>query len=571
MKKKQAVILQLLLACMLFSGAKVSAQSAQANMAYSPCQEVPILIENYTADLRSINRFYIVENSPEKRDRLVKLYQSYLDKLNTFNFDNLAQECKVDYILIQRDLNEGIHLAKDAATDAETVKEWFNFAQPIYELEKARRRGAIMNSQQVALDMNEMNKKIAGLKNKLVDVTLSQASIRSAMETIRGLKTGLKTLFDFYNGYDPMFTWWVPKIYAGLDTNLSMYASVFNDKRGRPDKNGIIARKPAGYDEMVRLLQYEMIPYKPEELIDMANKEFAWCEKEMLKASREMGFGDDWKAALEKIKKSYVPPGEQPAAMVKLYNESVDFLKKNDLITIPELEEETWGLQMMSAQRQRTNAFFTGGNELTVSYPTNSMDIDFRMMSMRGNNPYFSRSTVHHELIAGHNMQYYMSDRYRTYRHFATPFWMEGWALYWELLLWDLKFPVKPEEKAGMLFWRMHRCARIIFSFNFHLGKWTPQQCIDFLVDKVGHEYANAESEIRGPLSSNNNPLYQIAYLTGGFQFYAMKKEIVDSGKMTYKQFHDAIIHLNAMPVEMIRAIIENKPLQKDYKTNWRF
>ncbi len=570
MKKKKVLSSQILLICLLF-GVTTFAQSPQANLAYAPCQEVPDLIENYTADLRSINRFYIVENSPEKRERLVKLYQSYLTKLGVISFDKLAQECKVDYILIQRDLNEGIRLAKDAATDAETVKQWFAFAQPIYDLEKARRRGEILNAQQVALDMNEMNKKVISLKGQLADATLSQASIRSAMETIRGLKTALKTVFDFYNGYDPLFTWWVPKIYSDLDTSLSKYSAVFSDKRGRPDKNGIIARKPAGYDEMVRLLEYEMIPYKPEELIEMANKEFAWCEKEMLKASREMGFGDDWKAALEKVKKSYVPPGEQPAAMVKLYNESVNFLKKNDLITIPELEEETWGLQMMSAQRQRTNAFFTGGNELTVSYPTNTMDIDFRMMSMRGNNPYFSRSTVHHELIAGHNMQYYMSDRYRTYRRFSTPFWMEGWALYWELLLWDMKFPVKPEEKVGMLFWRMHRCARIMFSFNFHLGKWTPQQCIDFLVDKVGHEYANAESEIRGPLSSNSNPLYQIAYLTGGFQFYALKKEMVDSGKMTYKQFHDAVIHLNAMPVEMIRSILENRPLQKDYKANWRF
>ena len=75
----------------------------------------------------------------------------------------------------------------------------------------------------------------------------------------------------------------------------------------------------------MRQLKYEMIPYTPEELIDIANKEFAWCDAEMLKASREMGFGDDWKAALEKVKNTYVPAGEQPAAMLKLYNESVIF------------------------------------------------------------------------------------------------------------------------------------------------------------------------------------------------------------------------------------------------------
>jgi len=40
---------------------------------------------------------------------------------------------------------------------------------------------------------------------------------------------------------------------------------------------------------------------------------------------------------------------------------------------------------------------------------------------------------------------------------------------------------------------------------------------------------------------------------------------------MTYKQYHDAVMHLNAMPVEMIRAILTNQPLTEDYKTKWRF
>ncbi len=45
------------------------------------------------------------------------------------------------------------------------------------------------------------------------------------------------------------------------------------------------------------------------------------------------------------------------------------------------------------------------------------------MMSMRGNNPYFSRATVHHEPLAGHAMQQFAGkSRYRTYRRFGTPF-----------------------------------------------------------------------------------------------------------------------------------------------------
>ncbi|MCH5715027.1 DUF885 family protein [Niabella hibiscisoli] len=282
---------------------------------------------------------------------------------------------------------------------------------------------------------------------------------------------------------------------------------------------------------MIRQLKLEFIPYTPEELVDIANKEFAWCDAELLKASKEMGFGANWKAAQEKVKNSYVPVGQQPAAMLELYNQSVDFLKKHDLVTIPPIAEETWRMTMMSPQQQLVSPFFLGGETLMISYPTDEMAYDDKLMSMRGNNPHFSRATVHHELIAGHHLQGFMNNRYKTYRDFGTPFWHEGNALYWEFILWDLNFPRGPEDRIGMLFWRMHRCARIIFSLNYHLNKWTPQQCIDFLVDRVGHERANAEGEVRRSFTGGYGPLYQIAYMIGGLQFYALKKELVDTKK----------------------------------------
>ncbi|MNQ81154.1 hypothetical protein D3C85_961610 [compost metagenome] len=200
------------------------------------------------------------------------------------------------------------------------------------------------------------------------------------------------------------------------------------------------------------------------------------------------------------------------------------------------------------------------------------MEEDDKLMSMRGNNPYFSRGTVQHELLPGHHYQYFMNSRYKGYRDpFQTPFSVEGWPLYWELLLYDKGFAKTPEEKIGMLFWRMHRCARILFSLNYHLGKWTPQQCIDFLVDRVGHERANAEGEVRRSFQGGYSPLYQVAYLTGGLQLFALKKELVDSGKMSFKAFHDAVIKQNLIPVELIRATLTNQNLSRDFTTSWRF
>lgn len=200
------------------------------------------------------------------------------------------------------------------------------------------------------------------------------------------------------------------------------------------------------------------------------------------------------------------------------------------------------------------------------------MAYEDKLMSMRGNNPHFSKATVHHELIAGHHLQGFMTDRYNTHRKaFRTPFWIEGWALYWELQLYNMGFPDSPEDRIGMLFWRMHRCARIIFSLSFHLGEMGPQEAIDFLVKKVGHEYANAEAEVRRSFASTYPPLYQAAYLLGGLQIRSLYNDLVENGSLPVKEFHDRILKAGNMPIEMIRKILKNEKPPKDFKTNWHF
>jgi len=139
------------------------------------------------------------------------------------------------------------------------------------------------------------------------------------------------------------------------------------------------------------------------------------------------------------------------------------------------------------------------------------------------------------------------------------------------MLLWDLGFAQSPENRVGMLFWRMHRCARVVFSLNFHLGTMTPQECVDFLVDQVAFERNNASAEVRRSFEGSYPPLYQIAYLIGALQFRALRRELVDSGRMAERPFHDAILRTNRIPVEMVRASLTQQNLTRDYTSNWRF
>ena len=330
---------------------------------------------------------------------------------------------------------------------------------------------------------------------------------------------------------------------------------------------------PIGAEGLRIHLKHDMMPYSAEELLAIGEAEFDYLEAELLKASREMGFGDDWRAAQEAVKRRAVPPGEKPSLVRDLAYQSEAFLDARGSVTIPPLAREVWRMGMMSPERQLVSPFFLGGEQITISYPTDEMSHEDKLMSMRGNNPHFNRATVHHELIPGHHLQGFMTQRFNEHRQpFSTPFWGEGWALYWEFVLWDQGFPRGPEDRIGMLFWRMHRAARIIFSLSYHLGLMTEEEAVDFLVERVGHERANAAAEVRRSFEGNYSPLYQVGYMMGGMQFRALRREFVDSGRMSEREFHDTILMGGTMPVELVRARLNGGAgLTRDYTARWRF
>ncbi len=166
-----------------------------------------------------------------------------------------------------------------------------------------------------------------------------------------------------------------------------------------------------------------------------------------------------------------------------------------------------------------------------------------------------------------------MADRHRPYRKlFSTPFYVEGWAMYWEMVLWDRgDFFVSPEDRVGTLFWRMHRCARIIFSLRFHLGELSAQQCVDLLVDMVGHERSAAEGEVRRSLNGEYGPLYQAGYMLGALQLYSLRREALRGRVFSERDFHDRVLRANHMPIEMLRALLLDKPLTREFAPGWRF
>jgi uncharacterized protein (DUF885 family) len=564
-----------------------AAQRAPAQTREFAVSELRDTVQLYATDRGALLRRYDVEYSPVRRERLRAFAGEWRARLERIDFDSLSQEGRIDYVLLDHELRYQLALLRREEDTFAQMSAWLPFAGTLMELEESRRRLEPVDPAALARTLAGLAQEIDSVRMATAeawngressaarsDPQLTRVVARRVAATLTELGRTLERWHRFYSGYDPLFTWWTAAPYQKLDEALKDYEKLLRETVVgiRPGEPEPIIGDPIGAAGLAADLAHEMIPYAVEELIAIAQREFAWCEAELVRASREMGFGDDWKAALEEVKRSYVRPGDQPRLVRDLADEAVTFIESRDLVTVPPLAKEIWRMEMMSPERQVVSPFFLGGEVIRVSYPTDEMAHEDKLMSMRGNNPHFSRATVHHELIPGHHLQGFMTSRYNTHRRvFSTPFWTEGWALYWEMLLWDLGFPTTPEDRMGMLFWRTHRAARIIFSLGFHLGEMTPEQAVDFLVDRVGHERANAEGEVRRSFTGDYSPLYQAAYMLGGLQFRALQDELVGSGAMTDREFHDTILQGGRMPVEMVRARLSSERLTQGYAARWRF
>ncbi len=549
------------------------------------------LIERYTADLRDLNHIYAQRYAQARVAKLRGFYQSWLTVLPTQKFETMSLAGQIDYLLFQNELQYQAQQTEREAQQFAEMEMLLPFMQPLLALEDARSLRQQAEGKQTAVLLTQTIKQIAATrkdmearlqpetpenkgKNLIPGLNIKRTVANRAAAALNNLRNSLGQWFRHQNGYDPLFSWWTSEPYKLLDKSLQDYSGFLRERLVglRPDDKTTIIGDPIGRDALAVELRHEMIPYTPEQLIAIAQKEFAWCDAEMLKASRELGYGDDWKKALEYVKTRYVEPGQQPALVRQLADEAADFVTQKDLVTVPQGARDSWRLEMMSPEAQLQNPFFLGGEDIIVAFPTDTMPQDAKMMALRGNNRHFARATVHHELIPGHHLQAFMNARYRPYRQlFDTPFWTEGWALYWEMFLYDLNFPQSPEDRIGMLFWRMHRCARIIFSLSFHLGQMSPQECVDFLIQRVGHESDNAYAEVRRSFAGSYPPLYQAGYLLGGLQIRQLHRDLVDSGQMNNRAFHDAIMQGNAMTIEMVRANLTKQKLTRDYTANWKF
>ncbi|HKU76630.1 MAG TPA: hypothetical protein VJR02_22150, partial [Pyrinomonadaceae bacterium] len=324
-------------------GGRLKTPAAEPNGSKAPVSEMRSAIERYAVDRGSLQRSNPVAASRSRRERFKKFYEEWLSSLQSQNFDSMSQDGKIDYILFKNHLEYELRQLDIQSRQISEIEPLLPFGNKIIELEETRRRMEPIDSAKIAATLTDLRKQVDD-RRRAVELGLRGARggdgnsqtepIKKtvgnrAVAALNGLRNNLRNWYTFYNGYDPMFTWWNEEPYRSLDQAMTTYATFLSERvvgirtegsasqqagagRGpgggggggggggnfqgggggggfqrpgganaRPGDSSDIVGDPIGREALLSELRSEMIPYTPEEIIAIGEKEMAWCENEM--------------------------------------------------------------------------------------------------------------------------------------------------------------------------------------------------------------------------------------------------------------------------------------------------
>lgn len=282
---------------------------------------IQVAIQTFAADLTDIQSFLSISFSSSRASKIKDFLTSALGSLSaSFEFDSLCQNEQVDYLLLQSHIKRLLRREEAVAKKCERARELGLFGEWVDEcvcFVETRHDVGRQSGREIATVFQSAVRCV----DDLMQVLRSEGKFEGDKERFilfwtiakfTELRDALEEAVGFYQGYDPVITWWIESPWESLEARLSMLVSVLGKKVGVDGSSSAddIVGDPIGREALLQELEAEWIAYSPEELIRMGEEELEWCEREMGRASKALGF-DSSKDALEHVKNQFVEPGEQ--------------------------------------------------------------------------------------------------------------------------------------------------------------------------------------------------------------------------------------------------------------------
>ena len=216
--------------------------------------ELAEVVERFSSDQGAVSRRYDGVDSPEQRKRLRAFTTAWRERLREIDFDKLSQEGRADWVLLDNHLRYQIDLADRQDKNRTETAPLLPFTDRLMSLHDARRNLVTVDPPGAARAVAEVTKQVDSLR-ALFEVPnggrgggaaaagadsaarprapapkVSRTVGNRAADQLDAVRNVVGQWFRFYNGYDPLFSWWVANPYQKLDESLQRYAQVIRQR-----------------------------------------------------------------------------------------------------------------------------------------------------------------------------------------------------------------------------------------------------------------------------------------------------------------------------------------------------
>ncbi len=349
---------------------------------------------------------------------------------------------------------------------------------------------------------------------------------------------------------------------AAADRSEAAAGALDEEAKKRPES----FEAPAGRTAFVAALRTRHgVDAAPEELERVGAELLASITAELEALAAERFPGRTWKEALAEVRKDHPAPSEVPAEAMAAAVEAREFCIERGLVTIP-AEARLGHPEIVGDGMARSYPFAAFGfreetaegssGRYLVSPGATWMDDAQREERLGGACRPWTRVVAPHEMWPGHHLQFWYADRRasRLRREAGTSVFVEGWGLYCEWLLDRHGFFPRPEERLCLLSMRAWRACRVILDARLHCGGCTPEEGIDFLVDRAGLTRDAATAEVRRYMGSPTQPF---SYAWGWREILRLRadEEARLGERFSEREFHDRLLSCGPVPFRFVRRL----------------
>lgn len=155
--------------------------------------------------------------------------------------------------------------------------------------------------------------------------------------------------------------------------------------------------------------------------------------------------------------------------------------------------------------------------------------------------------TCAHEAYPGHHLQFVAANRHpRKWRRlFAHAVFYEGWTLWCEQMMVDLKIDRSPWLPVQQLHDALWRCHRILVDLRLQTGRYSYEQAVRHLEKHVGFTRARAQADVNFYTAQ---PAVPMSYWLGRLENDRLRQRLILGRGWSLRKFNDWLLSFGTVP-----------------------